>query len=147
VLYAFYALFAVKGFCFGAFAYLPRAMVADVVDVDTARSRDSRPASYFAILGFMTKLATSFGFLSLPALGLVGFDPRAGAAHDASELAWLGVLYAIVPTVLFLAALYLAWTWPLTPERHARLRLGLERRVRRARDTGSSGAGASETGR
>ena len=143
VLYAFYALFAVKGFCFGAFAYLPRAMVADVVDVDTARSRDSRPASYFAILGFMTKLATSFGFLSLPALGLVGFDPRAGAAHSANELAWLGVLYAIVPTALFVAALYLAWTWPLTPERHSRLRLALERRVRRARDAATE-AYASE---
>ena len=32
---AFYALFAVKGFCFGSFAYLPRAMMADVIDLDT----------------------------------------------------------------------------------------------------------------
>ncbi len=131
VLLAFYGLFAVKGFCFGAFAYLPRAIVADVVDVDTARSRDARPASYFAILGFMTKLATSFGFLSLPALGFVGFDARAGATHSAAELLWLGGLYAIVPTALFVGALYLAWTWPLTSERHARLRRLMDRRASR----------------
>ncbi len=41
----FYVLFALKGFCFGAFAYLPRAMLADVVDVDTIRSGSARPAS------------------------------------------------------------------------------------------------------
>ena len=43
----FYGLFALKGFCFGAFAYLPRAMLADVVDLDTARSGDARAGSYF----------------------------------------------------------------------------------------------------
>ena len=39
---AFYILFAAKGFCFGAFAYLPLAMLADVVDIDTMRSGDAR---------------------------------------------------------------------------------------------------------
>ena len=146
VLWGFYALFAVKGFCFGAFAYLPRAMVADVVDIDTARSGDARPGSYFSILGFMTKLAASFGFLSLPALALVGFDATAGAVHASAELLWLGILYAIVPTALFLAALYLAWTWPLTPERHSRLRLRLERRNARhaAKAAGADGASRAQ---
>ena len=65
----FYFLFAMKGFCFGAFAYLPRAMLADVVDLDTVRSGSSRPASYMAILGFMTKCAASFGGLSLSFAG------------------------------------------------------------------------------
>ena len=134
VVLAFYGLFAVKGFCFGAFAYLPRAMIADVVDIDTVRSRDSRAGSYFAVLGFMAKLAASFGFLSLPALALVGFDPAPAAENGPRELLWLGVLYAIVPTALFLAALYLAWVWPLTPERHSRLRMRLERRAARSGD-------------
>ena len=39
----FYILFALKGFCFGAFAYLPRAMLADVVDLDTVKSGSLAP--------------------------------------------------------------------------------------------------------
>jgi len=127
---AFYILFALKGFCFGAFQYLPRAMLADVVDIDTARSADARPGSYFAILGFMTKAAASLGALSLPILALVGYNATRGAQvqNGPSEILWLGILYAIVPTVLFALAFYMCWTWPLTGERHARIQKLLLRR-------------------
>jgi len=47
------------------------------------------------------------------------------------ELLWLGILYALVPTSVFGLALYLSWTWPLTSERHARLRAALVRRETR----------------
>jgi glycoside/pentoside/hexuronide:cation symporter, GPH family len=117
----FYVLFALKGFCFGAFAYLPRAMLADVVDFDTVRSGNARPASYFAILGFMTKCAASFGGLSLPILGLVGYSVAADVVNGPDELLWLGILYAIVPTALFVVAFYLCVTWPLTARLHQRL--------------------------
>jgi len=127
----FYVLFAMKGFCFGAFAYLPRAMLADVVDVDTIRSGSSRPASYFAIHGFMTKCAASFGGLSLPILGLVGFSAAAGADNGPTELMWLGILYAIVPTSVFVVALYLSVTWPLTAEVHAKVQRIVTRRYNR----------------
>lgn len=127
----FYVLFAMKGFCFGAFAYLPRAMLADVVDVDTIRSGSSRPASYFAIHGFMTKCAASFGGLSLPILGLVGFSAAAGANNGPTELMWLGILYAIVPTSVFVVALYLSATWPLTAGVHAKVQRIVTRRYNR----------------
>ncbi len=141
---AFYILFALKGFCFGAFQYLPRAMVADVVDIDTGRSGDARPGSYFAILGIMTKVAASLGALSLPMLAIVGYDATRGTKMQTgpTEILWLGILYAIVPTVLFGLAFYLCWTWPLTGERHARLQALLERRNARLRaraETGSIG--------
>ena len=125
---AFAVLFALKGFCFGAFAYLPRAMVADVVDLDTARTGDARTGSYFAVLGFMTKCAASFGGLSLPLLALVGYETAPGASHDPTELRWLATMYALVPTAAFAVALWLCWSWPITPERHARLRARIERR-------------------
>jgi Na+/melibiose symporter-like transporter len=130
-LYPFYVLFAMKGFCFGAFAYLPRAMLADVVDLDTARSGDARAGSYFAILGFMTKCAASFAGFSLPILGWVGYDATAGAVNGPTELLWLGILYALVPTSVFGLALYLSWTWPLTSERHGRLQALIARRQAR----------------
>ena len=128
---AFRVLFAIKGFCFGAFAYLPLAMMADVVDMDTLRSGDQRTGSYFAVHGFMTKCAASFGGLSLPLLAMAGYSASRGAVNGPDALYWLAVLYAIVPTVLFVFAFWLAWSWPLTPERHARIRSALERRAAR----------------
>ncbi len=124
----FYILFALKGFCFGAFAYLPRAMLADVVDLDTVRSGSARPASYFAIHGLMTKCAASFGGLSLPILGYVGYSALEGAVNGPDELRWLGILYALVPTVVFVIAFYLCITWPLTASIHTRLQNLVERK-------------------
>ena len=129
----FYVLFAIKGFCFGSFAYLPRALVADVVDLDTLRTGDARTGGYFSIFGFMTKTAQSFSGPALIALALVGYDTSIGATNSAADLTWLGVLYAIVPTVLFTMALYLAWTWPLTARKHAQVQRLLMRREERRR--------------
>ena len=117
----FYILFALKGFCFGAFAYLPRAMLADVVDLDTIRSGAARPASYFAILGFVTKCAASFGGLSLPILAWVGFSMDPAVANGPRELMWLGILYGVVPTAVFVVAFYLCVTWPLNASMHSKV--------------------------
>ncbi len=129
----FYILFAIKGFCFGAFAYLPRAMLADVVDLDTLKSGDARTGGYYSIYGFMTKVAHSIGGTSLVMLAVVGYNTSVGATHGPVELLWLGVLYAIVPTVLFCLALYMTWTWPLTAGKHAQLRRLLEAKEARRR--------------
>ena len=123
----FYVLFAVKGLCYGAFSYLPLAMLGDVVDIDTARSKDARTGSYFALHGFMTKCAASFGGLSLPILALTGYSASRDAVNTMESLTWLGALYAIVPTALFVFAFWVCWTWPLTAERHARLRARIDR--------------------
>jgi Na+/melibiose symporter-like transporter len=130
--WAFYALFAIKGFCFGAFAYLPRAMLADVIDLDTMRTGDARTGSYFSVYGFATKLASSIGGFSLVALAMVGYNTAIDAVNTPDKLVWLGVLYAIVPTVLFAFALFLTWTWPLSSTKHAQLQRLLERRQARA---------------
>lgn len=137
---AFYVLFSAKGFCFGAFAYLPRAMLADVVDVDTARTRSARPGSYFAVLGIVTKVAAAIGTgLSLIIVGWVGYVAQrggdaAGLVNSAYALRWLGILYALVPTALFLVAFHLAWTYPLTQERQQKFEAGIKRRKGRLAD-------------
>lgn len=134
---SFYLLFAAKGFCFGAFAYLPRAMVADVVDVDTARTRSARPGSYFAVHGIVTKLAGAVGTgLSLILAGWAGYVAQkggdaAGLVNGVTELRWLGVLYALVPTALFFVAFTFAWSYPLTQERQRRLETAIQRRSER----------------
>jgi Na+/melibiose symporter-like transporter len=134
----FYLLFALKGFCFGAFAYLPLAMVADVIDVDTMRTGDARNGSYFSVLGFLSKVATSVGGAALVILSIVGYDTGREAANGPDELRWLAILYAIVPTVALLTALQLCWTWPLTAARHARVRRILDKRANRMRATATT---------
>jgi len=55
-----------------------------------------------------------------------------GGCPSTTAVRWLGILYALVPTLLFMVALYFAWTYPLTRARHARLEQALRRRQARA---------------
>ena len=138
---AFFLLFVVKGFCFGGLQFLPVAMVADVVDVDSAKSGGSRAGTYFAFLGFSEKLAIAFGTgASLNIVGLLGFDPSGGVAASTDiGVQSLRLVYCLGPVVFYGLALKLIWNYPLTPERHARFRERLERRKTRlaARDNPS----------
>lgn len=127
----FYFLFALKGVAFGAFTYLPRSMLADVVDVDTARSGNARPGSYFSIFGLATKTAASIGGLSLPLLAMASYSTAAGVANSPEQLRWLGIIYALIPSVMFGLAFYFTYTWPLSAKRHARIQARLEKRNQR----------------
>ena len=54
----------------GSFAALPNSMKADVIDLDTARSRENRAAFFFSAWSLVTKLASSLGgWLALASAG------------------------------------------------------------------------------
>ena len=128
--WSFMVLFLAKGFCFGGLQFLPLAMLADVVDVDSLRSGGRRAGALFALAGMTSKLATAFGSgVSVNFLALAGFDPSGQAGANAgAQLTALAGLYAITPALFFCSALYLVWHYPLTSERHAELRAELEAR-------------------
>ena len=129
----FFLLFIVKGFCFGGLQFLPVAMLADVVDVDTARSGGKRAGTYFAILGLTEKLAIALGTgISLNVVGLLGFDPS-GGIEASTELGVLSlrIVYCGGPILFYGLAMKLIWSYPLTPARHQRLRERIERRNER----------------
>lgn len=136
---AFFLLFVVKGFCFGGLQFLPVAMLADVVDVDSARSGGGRAGAYFAFFGFSEKIAIAFGTgVSLNIVGLLGFDPSGGVeASTEIGVTALRYVYCLGPVLFFGLALKLIWNYPLTPARHARLRERLERRAARLASKGS----------
>ena len=126
----FFLLFIVKGFCFGGLQFLPVAMLADVVDVDTARSGGRRAGSYFAILGLTDKLAVALGTgMALNLVGLLGFDPSGdlSASTDIGVLS-LRLVYCCGPIFFYSIALFYLWSYPLTPERHAKLRKRIARK-------------------
>ncbi len=125
----FMALFLAKGFCFGGLQFLPLAMLADVVDVDSLQSGGRRAGSLFALSGMTSKIATAFGSgVSVNLLAIAGFDPSGQLGANAPhQLFALAILYAVAPAFFFCSALYLAWSFPLTEQRHAELRRELER--------------------
>ena len=129
----FFLLFIVKGFCFGGLQFLPIAMLADVVDVDTARSGGRRAGSYFAILGLTDKLAVALGTgIALNVVGLLGFDPS-GNLSDSTEIGVLSLrlVYCCGPIFFYSIALFFLWSYPLTPKRHERLRQRIARKQAR----------------
>ena len=135
----FLVFYVLKGASFGAFAYLPLAILADVVDVDTAVTRQKRAGLYFAVFGAIDKVGIAAGmFIALQVLNLTGYDPQVDP--NAAGLWMIRLEYAVIPTFFFLLASFLVWNYPLTSERHARLLAALERREARAAQPGSTTA-------
>lgn len=123
----FLLFFVLKGASFGAFAYLPLAMMADVVDVDTAVTRQKRAGILFAVFGAVDKIGIAIGmFIALQVLNLTGYDPSREITE--AGLWMIGLEYAVIPMFFFLLASYLVWNYPLTNARHANLIAALERR-------------------
>ena len=123
----FLVFFVLKGASFGAFAYLPLAIIADVVDVDTAVTRQKRAGIFFAVFGAVDKIGIAIGmFIALQVLNLTGYDPS--REMNEAGLWMIRLEYAVIPTFFFLLASYLVWSYPVTNERHANLIEALERR-------------------
>ncbi len=124
----FLVLFVVKGLSFGAFAYLPLSMIADVVDVDRAMHRQQRAGLFFAFHAAVDKIGIAAGsFLALQLLDFAGFDAT-GATTTAIGFLTLRIEYALLPGLFFLLATVLVWNYPLTRVRHAALVERLKRR-------------------
>ena len=133
----FLIFYVLKGSSFGAFAYLPLAMVADVVDVDTAVTRQRRAGLFFAVFGAVDKIGIAIGmFLALQLLNLTGFD--ASEPMTSAGLWVIRIEYAVIPTFFFLLASFLVWHYPVTNTRHTRLVAALQRRANREQASASS---------
>ncbi len=123
----FTILFLVKGFCFGSLQFLPSAMIADTIDLDTYRSGDRRQGVFFAISGLGSKIGMAIGQgLSLNLLAFVGFQ-SAGESGEAA-LGWLSFFYSILPALFIVPAMLMMFTYKLTPQEHARIKSEIERR-------------------
>lgn len=131
--FAFFCLFLLKGAAFGGLQFLPIAMLADVVDIDSARSGGKRAGTYFAVLGLSEKLALAlFTGFALNIVGFLGYHASGGveASADSGVLA-LRLVYCLGPITLYALAAPLIWGYPLTPARHERLRAAIGRRAAR----------------
>jgi glycoside/pentoside/hexuronide:cation symporter, GPH family len=126
----FTAIFMAKGFCFGALELLPAALVADSVDVDTARSGNRRQGLFFAFVTMTNKFGQAIGQgLSLMLLGAIGYKAAGNNGPDAIE--HMKALYGLGPAILLVPAILIMFGYKLTATRHARLANAIERRESR----------------
>jgi len=119
----FVIFFIAKGACFGGLQFLPLAILADVIDVETAETGKARAGSYIALASMTSKISTALGtFLAIQALAVVAFNAKLLAENGAEQLLALRIYYALVPAGFFLFAIIIAWRFPLTAALHAELR-------------------------
>ena len=123
----FVAFFIAKGACFGGLQFLPLAILADVIDVETAETGKARAGSYVALASMTSKISTALGtFLAIWALSFTGFNAKLLADNAFEDLLLLRVLYAIIPAVFFVAAIMLAVRFPLTAKVQAELQARIQ---------------------
>jgi len=129
----FLAVCVLTGISLGADLTLPASMQAEVIDLDTLRSRQSRAGLFFALWGVATKLALALAVgIAFPLLALAGLeaDPEAGPA---SGLFALAALYSLLPAAIKLASVALIAGYPITAARQYRIRRLVEVRAARHR--------------
>ncbi len=122
------------GFGGGALTVLPNSMLADVIDLDKMRSGEDRAAWFFAVFSFLMKIALSVGpWLALSILAWIGYDAQLGPDNPSAQIWGVKALYALGAPIPFALAALIIYNYPITEERHERMRGALKRRnARRA---------------
>lgn len=115
-------------------AFLMRAMLADVSDLETLRSGQERTGLFYAALVAVQKLGYAIPVgLSYQILGLIGFVPKLGSANEPSAIIGLQWLFIVPPVVLAFLALLVVRKWPIDARSQEETAAALERRASAAR--------------
>jgi Na+/melibiose symporter-like transporter len=109
------------GLAQGGGTLLTRALMADVVDEDEAKTGARRSGIYFGILLTTSKVGVALGPLTYIALDLAGFRPGEGAQNTAHALDMLTMLFVGGPMLLYLLAAISLRKYPLDEARQAEL--------------------------
>jgi GPH family glycoside/pentoside/hexuronide:cation symporter len=117
---------------------LPDALFPDVIEWDELRTRRRQEGIYYGVKNFIRKMTGALAiFIALQVLGWVGYQapPKAATFFQQSPQTLLAIRLLIGPfgALLLFSAVAMAWFYPLTRERHARIRRLLARRKERAK--------------
>jgi len=115
---------------------LPDALFPDVIEWDELRTRRRQEGIYYGVKNFIRKMTGALAiFIALQVLGWFGYQsPPEGATffqQAPTTLTAIRILIGPFGAVLLFSAVAMAWFYPLTRERHARIRRLLARRKAR----------------
>ena len=112
-----------KGSSIGALSALPRAMCADVIDIDEAQTGKKQAGAYFSIWSMVQKATYALGMgIGLSLVVFLGFDSLADPDPSKTTNTWsalfaLACVYSIVPALFKFVGMPLLWKYPLTEEK------------------------------
>jgi GPH family glycoside/pentoside/hexuronide:cation symporter len=112
---------------------LPDAMFPDVIEWDELRTGRRQEGIYYGVKNFVRKLTGALAiFIALQVLGWFGYrtPPEGATTFVQSPIALTAIRVLIGPlgAVLLFSAVITTWFYPLTRERHVRIRRLLEYR-------------------
>ena len=133
------ALSVLAGISVSTAHVLPDALFPDVIEWDELRTRRRQEGIYYGVKNFIRKMTGALAiFIALQVLGWFGYQaPPEGATffqQSPTTLTAIRILIGPFGAVLLFSAIAMAWFYPLTRERHARIRKLLARRKKRAAD-------------
>ena len=124
-------ILAMSGIGSGALSALPASMKADVVDLDAVESGEDRAGLFFAAWSLAVKFIAAVGQgLAFTTLAWIGFEAKGDNSPD--EILGLRIFYSAGPMLLYVIAIIIVWSYPITSRRHAELRQELVARGVRA---------------
>jgi GPH family glycoside/pentoside/hexuronide:cation symporter len=121
---------------------LPDSLFPDVIEWDELRTRRRSEGIYYGVKNFIRKLTGALAiFIGLQVLGWFNYQtPPEGVTQFTqpdSALMAIRILLGPFGAVLLFSAVAMAWFYPLTREKHARVRRLLETRKSRESETRS----------
>jgi GPH family glycoside/pentoside/hexuronide:cation symporter len=120
------AMFAV-GFVASAFAFVLRAMVADICDEVRLETGKDRTALLYALVTSIAKVASTVSVgVAYTLLPLFGFKAAEGAANTAQAMFGLQALYLVPPVVCVLLGGLAMLGYRLDEKRHGEIRASLD---------------------
>lgn len=113
----------------GAGAMVPFSLLGDVIDYDEFKRGSNRAGAYFSVFTFAVKLNAAIGgSVAFGLLAFFGYDPAA-TNNTAASVTGLKATYAVIPGMLFLAAAFSVYWFPLNRRKHQTVARALARRA------------------
>ncbi|MEL6827203.1 MAG: MFS transporter [Pseudomonadota bacterium] len=110
--------------------FIPRAIMADVADIETAESGVQQTGLYMSLLQTASKIAAALAIgLSYPVLSLVGFDPSPEAVNTEQALLGLRIMIVAFPGIAFILIILTMWNFPLNEAAQLKLRDQVDRQT------------------
>ncbi len=127
------ALSALAGLSVATASILPESMLPDAVDWDEYQSGERNEGLYFGAITLFRKLSSALaGFFALQALNIFGYQapPEGVTVWQQSQAALTAIRWMTGPfsALLVLAAVAVAWKYPLTRQQYEQIRLALATR-------------------
>jgi Na+/melibiose symporter-like transporter len=123
-----FAMFSV-GFIASAFAFLVRAMIADVADQVRLETGKDRTAMLYAFVTSTNKIGSTLSVgVAYVILPLFGFVAKEGVVNTPDAIWGLKACYLLPPVICVLIGGLAMWGYKLDEKRHSDIRLALSAR-------------------